>query len=92
MAVTRSLAGQTDLGQTLSGVLGACERLRESARDETSQHLIGLIDLAIARLQIRLRGVEPTSSAIDDSDSSEVVLVKALWALEDHLARLSLVH
>lgn len=92
MAVTRSLSGQADLGETLSGVLGACERLRASARDEVSQHLIGLIDHAVARLQVRVWGVEDTSKALNDSDSSEIVLVKALWALEDHLSRMSLVH
>lgn len=92
LAVTRSLSEQADLGQTLSGVLGTCEQLRESARDEISQHLIGLIDHAIARLRIRPWSVEHTSKAIDDSDSSEIVLVKALWALEEHLSRLSLVH
>lgn len=91
-AVGRYLDGDAELAETVSWVISASARLRQIARDDKSQHLVGLIDRSAARLQTRLETDTQSSGPIDDSDSSEIVLVKALWELEVHLARLSLVH
>lgn len=91
-AVTRYLTGQAEPGATLTWVMRACEALRRSARDEVSQHLISLIDLAALRLYMRVQGPKSLASLLEDADSREIVLVSALEDLEVHLRRLSLVH
>lgn len=91
-AVTRCLTGQAEPAATLTWVVRACEALRGSARDALSQHLIGLIDSAASRLYMRLEWPKSRVTLLEDTDASEIVLVRALWDLEVHLAQLSRVH
>lgn len=88
-AVSRCLSGHGEAATTFSWVTSACRQLRVTARDDTTRHLVGLIDRAAGRLRASLGEPIRRTSAIDESDPSEIVLVTALWSLEDHLARLS---
>jgi hypothetical protein len=90
--VKRYLSGHAEPAATLSWVAGVCRQVRATARDATTLHLVGLIDSAAALLQETHGRAGRCPDSTDDADSADLVLVKALRSLEDHLARLSVVH
>lgn len=89
-AAGRGLAGTGEEGSALSLVRRACEQqLRSVKLDQANQYLIGLIDRPAARLERSPDEPGGPIRRLGDTDASEFVLAKSLWALQACLVHLS---